>query len=201
MPAKLVINVSHSPKITEAPIEKPTKPSFKDILLGDSISKQPHVDALEGLFNEDSYVKGPNTIEGVSEIYISKAEHKRLCQLWKKAFIIKLLCKNLGPNIIKFQICRLWKPTGNLVMSDLGNHFLVVRLTNEHDYEKAMYGGPWLISNHYFTVQPWCPDFDTNMTLLSRLAVWIRVPQLTGEFFTKECLVSIGNLSGQTMSN
>lgn len=65
----------------------------------------------------------------------------RLCKPWTKALIIKLLGKNLGPYVIESQIRRLWQLSEEWFMSDLGNYYYVVRLTNRDDYEKAMFGG------------------------------------------------------------
>lgn len=84
-------------------------------------------------------------------------------------------------------------------MTDLGDHFYVVRMSNEDDYEKVLFGGPWLILDHYLTVQKWYPDFDCDTAPISKISVWIHVPRLSMEFFDKEILARIGNKLGRTL--
>lgn len=77
--------MSPKPSIDTALVEKPHKPSFKDTLLGDLSHKHfSHFDEFDYLFNAESYEKGPNQVEGVPVIFITKEEHKKLYTSWKK---------------------------------------------------------------------------------------------------------------------
>lgn len=52
------------------------------------------------------------------------------------------------------------KPKGQMIITDVGKNYYVIRLVNDEDYEVALYGGPWLIAKHYLTTQRWFPAFD-----------------------------------------
>lgn len=67
---------------------------------------------------------------------------------------------------------KLWKLAGPMVLTDLENHFYVVRFTNMDDYNRVLYGGPWMVSDRYLTVRHWTPQFDTATTGLDKIAVW-----------------------------
>lgn len=46
-------------------------------------------------------------------------------------------------------------------MTDVGNDFYVVCFTKEVDYDTALFGGPWLLGDHYLTVQRWYTYFGS----------------------------------------
>lgn len=84
-------------------------------------------------------------------------------------------------------------------MVDLDNHFYIISLSDDFDYERAVFYGPWIISDHYLTVQKWYPDFDSKTALILKIVAWIRVPDLTFEFFTKSILAKIGICFGRVL--
>lgn len=132
-------------------------------------------------------------------MYITKEEHRRLYEPWNKALIVKLLGKNLRPSLMEEQLRRIWKPKGTMFITDLGNFFYVIKLYDDLDYERAIFGGPWLISNHYLTIQCWVPNFDVDAASISKIAVWVCVPKFPLEFFDKESLSKVGNAIGKTL--
>lgn len=56
-----------------------------------------------------------------------------------------------------------------------------------------IFGGPWLVSNHYVTIQHWILDFDVDTASISKIVVWVRVPKIPLEFFDKESLTRVEN--------
>lgn len=74
-------------------------------------------------------------------------------------------------------------------MADLGNHFYIISLVHKLDYERALFGGPWIISNHYLTVQKWYLNFET--TSISKMVAWITIPHSVFKLFTKRILTKI----------
>lgn len=86
-------------------------------------------------------------------VLLSKEEYLALCRPWRNALIIKVLGRRVGFTIINSRIIHLWKPKGQIIMTDVGNNFYVIRTSTKEDYETALFGGLWLISEHYLTVQ------------------------------------------------
>lgn len=151
------------------------------------------------LFEDANYEDQPEMIDGIPVIRITKEEHMRLCKPWRKGLIIKLLGKNLPRKMFEYQVRKLWRLKEPIKMANLGNHFYVVRMFNDEDYEKFIFGGPWLLSNHYLTVQKWYPDFDCDNASISKIPIWVCVPKLAMEFFDKDILARIGNSVGRTL--
>lgn len=130
------------------------KISFRDTLMRGQLVPSPFlIDDIDTLLNDDTYHLTVKADDGIPTMHITKEEHRCLCEPWKKALIVKLLGKNLGPLIMEEQLRRIWKPIGLMFMTDLGNFFYVIKLEDELDYEKVIFRGPWLISNHYLTIQ------------------------------------------------
>ena len=91
----------------------------------------------------------------------------------------------------------LWRSNAAFNLSALDNGFFLVKFQSKEDYEFSKYGGPWLIFDHYLTVQPWRPTFDTNQTTLHNLFVWIRLPCLPLEYFDYKFLIQLGAKFGK----
>lgn len=56
-----------------------------------------------------------------------------------------------------------------------------------------------MIFEHYLIVQHWYPSFDPKVDSIKKLAVWVRVPKLPLQFFTKSFLARVGNRLGKTL--
>lgn len=82
-------------------------------------------------------------------------------------------------------------------MADIGNHFYIISVTKHSDYERVLFGGPWIILDHYLTIQKWYPHFNSEIASISKLVAWIQVPHLSFEFFTKSILAKIGSCFGR----
>ncbi|CAN1130296.1 hypothetical protein LINPERHAP2_LOCUS5742 [Linum perenne] len=94
---------------------------------------------------------------------------------------------------------QLWAKKGGIQVSDVGFGFYVVNFETIADYERAMFGGPWMVNDHYVVIQEWRPYFRPEETLLSTLRVWVRLPGIPFEYFDREILKIIGDRIGRTV--
>lgn len=77
---------------------------------------------------------------------------------------------------------------------NLDNNFYLVRFGEKEDLERVVTGGPWIVSGHYLSVQPWSSSFSIDKDVIGNQVVWIRLPALP-ECFYSECLINeIGRL-------
>lgn len=90
--------------------------------------------------------------EAYSLIKVTKSKIQEWFKPWKKALVVKLVGKNLDIGIIIKQNKYLWKIKGDIYLTDIRNGYIIVHLSSNLDYETALFGGPWLISNHYLLV-------------------------------------------------
>ncbi|KAF7802078.1 Retrovirus-related Pol polyprotein LINE-1 [Senna tora] len=94
------------------------------------------------------------------------------CKPWRKSLIIRLIRKRVGIPFLRSRIERLWRLKGNLELIDLENDCFLAKLGDPRDYEFALHGGPWIVVEHYLTVQLWKPNFTLYDEKVKRLAVW-----------------------------
>ena len=116
-------------------------------------------------------------------ISIQRSEKARLRQPWTTTLIVKLLGRPIGQATLLNKIQTLWKPKASFdpIVMDIGLY--LVKFSSIDDYDFTRYGGPCLIFNHHFMVQPWRPYFDTTQLNILSLLVWICILCLPIEFY------------------
>lgn len=80
-------------------------------------------------------------------------EQRRLEGKWGKSLIIKLLGGSIGFMQMRRRVQLMWGKSGTVELNDIGNGYMVATFQTREDYFFALEGGPWLIANHYLTVQ------------------------------------------------
>uniref|UniRef100_A0A803N9H3 CCHC-type domain-containing protein n=1 Tax=Chenopodium quinoa TaxID=63459 RepID=A0A803N9H3_CHEQI len=68
----------------------------------------------------------------------------------------------------------------------MGNNVYLFRFSCLNDYERALYGGPWFILDHYLVVTKWKPNFRSSTTDFDYMSAWIRFPELPVEYYDKK---------------
>ncbi|XP_028770079.1 uncharacterized protein LOC114727545 [Neltuma alba] len=124
---------------------------------------------------------------------------KRLYKAWKRAVILKLLGRSIGFKALKSRLQGMWAKRGVTKLINIGYGYYVVKFSNREDYWNALTGGPWMIFDHYLTVWPWEPKFQSNRASIDKVAVWVRLPRIFLEYYDKEALTMIGNRIGETI--
>ncbi|CAN1134646.1 hypothetical protein LINPERHAP2_LOCUS8395 [Linum perenne] len=94
---------------------------------------------------------------------------------------------------------QLWAKKGVVRVSDVGFGFYIVNFETISDYDRAMFGGPWMVNDHYVVIQEWRPYFQPEETFLSTLRVWVRLPGIPFEYFDNTILKLIGDRIGKTV--
>ncbi|KAJ4849760.1 hypothetical protein Tsubulata_048280 [Turnera subulata] len=92
---------------------------------------------------------------------------------------------------------RFWGLRGSFRVIDLDHNYFLERLADGSDYSRAVTGGPWVILDHYLTVEPWKPNFDPASHKVKTVVAWIKVPGLSSELYQLAILKEIGNRIGR----
>ncbi|XP_061358972.1 uncharacterized protein LOC133303116 [Gastrolobium bilobum] len=130
---------------------------------------------------------------------VPKEIHKEACKKWRNALIMKLLVKRLNVKFLLGRLLKMWGILGAYEFIDLENDYFLFRFMDEKDYMHVLQDGPWIIVDHYVTVQRWRPMFDPYDEVLKKLAIWIRIPGLPIELYTSHILWSIRNMFGRSL--
>lgn len=93
----------------------------------------------------------------------------------------------------------MWKLRGDFTLTDLDNDFYLAKFANSDDKEHVLFGGPWMVTDHYLTIRTWHPNFDPAEATIDKVAVWVRLPDLALEYYDTSVLWKIGNKIGKTL--
>lgn len=98
--------------------------------------------------------------------------------------------------MLENKIKRDWARTGGVQLIDLPRGFYAVLFEKEEDYRHVLFEGPWMIAYHYLLVQRWRPNFLKSARKESKVAVWVRIPELPLELYNEEFLRRLGGSLG-----
>ncbi|CAN1129680.1 hypothetical protein LINPERHAP2_LOCUS5370 [Linum perenne] len=80
----------------------------------------------------------------------------------------------------------------------MANNFFLIRFSEEEDYQRAAFGGPWKIYDYYISVARWSPSFNDEEPLKT-IMTWVRLPKLPIQYFNHVAVNRIGNYIGRTI--
>jgi len=88
-----------------------------------------------------------------------------------------------------------WTTNCQLLLCSKG--FFVVQFESMDDYQKVIMQGPWFWGRAGLFITPWFPEFDANTMVVTKMPVWVRLPNLPLPYWHHLVLEDIGNLLGR----
>lgn len=132
-------------------------------------------------------------------IQLSKEEKARLRKPWLNTLIIKLFDRRMRYEDLIRNLRYKWSLKGDISLTDVGCAYYVVRFTNQEDYNFVLSGGPWIIGESYLTIRKWISNFVPDEAPIKVLTTWVRIPNLSVEYFDKAFLMKIGEKIGKVV--
>ncbi|XP_019167843.1 PREDICTED: uncharacterized protein LOC109163549 [Ipomoea nil] len=133
-------------------------------------------------------------------IRLTKEEVEAIRAPWRKTLIVKVMGRRVGYDAYLLRrLVSMWKPKGSLDLIAIDNDYFLVQFGAVDDLEFAMFGGPWMVLDHYLIVKPWVPDFDPFVDTTEKVLVWVRIPCLPAEYYNIIFLRKLGNKVGRTL--
>ena len=68
------------------------------------------------------------------------------------------------------------------------------------DYQKALMGGPWFWGSTGLFLTPWFPDFDPSTAVITKLPIWVRLPNLPAHLWHFVVFQGIGDTLGRFLA-
>nr|XP_023918488.1 uncharacterized protein LOC112030039 [Quercus suber]POF02866.1 uncharacterized protein CFP56_10923 [Quercus suber] len=175
--------------------------SFKDKLVGEIpgayIQAFNFGEAMEDGAESDEEVE--NLRRGLVAVKFSSDFKQQIRDPWVRALIVKVYGKSVGFNFLQSKLLALWRPASRLDCVNLGNGFVLTRLSLKEDFENVLKKGPWFIGGHFLSLRLWEPDFRPSSANISSVAVWVRLNELPIEYYNAEALKHIGNAIGNML--
>ena len=80
---------------------------------------------------------------------------------------------------------------------DNGNGYYMVKFDYAADREKVMDGGPWMMFDHYLTVQEWSEEFASPTAKVENTKVWIRFSGLNLFYYDESVSMAMASTVGR----
>ncbi|XP_031101801.1 uncharacterized protein LOC116005700 [Ipomoea triloba] len=139
----------------------------------------------------DTELDAADMADGRPRVSFSKELRRELCSAWKMSIIIKYLGKNIHVNVLNQRLPGMWNLQGKMTLIDIGYGCFVARLDNKVDYLHVLLDGPWNIFDNYLVTQRWELGFRPCTARFSKMAVWVRLPELPMEYFRDDTIRAI----------
>lgn len=82
---------------------------------------------------------------------------------------------------------------------DLGNEFFLTRFSMKEDLDAVLRRGPWFIGEHFLSIRLWEQFFKLELSNISSITVWVRLPALPIELYDAEVLKPNGEAIGKVL--
>jgi len=122
-------------------------------------------------------------------IVLTAEEKRQLRHPWRNALIIKMFDKGIGFMQLRRGLRKKWALKGDFSLIDIGFDYYVTRFSEREDYEYVLTQGPWMLGDNYVVIREWVPNFVPEETPITCLTAWVRIPQLSVEYFNKQFLL------------
>lgn len=182
-------------------VKKPraTKRTFADTVAAQATFnglENQQVDGHEWAFEEpeiesDSEMDQHDASDDRPRVTFSKELRREWCREWRLAIIVKYLGKHISFNVLNNRLPSIWGLQGRLHLMDIGYNCFVARFENNQDYLHVLLDGPWKIFDNYLATQRWVPEFRPKTAKMSKMAVWVRIPELPVEYFKEKAIKDI----------
>nr|DAD37308.1 TPA_asm: hypothetical protein HUJ06_007949 [Nelumbo nucifera] len=70
----------------------------------------------------------------------------------------------------------------------IGNDFFLISFFTQNDYSKVIKNGPWMVKGKYLVLVAWKPGFNPLRAKLEVAGLWIRLPGLPIECWSRDDL-------------
>lgn len=117
----------------------------------------------------------------------------------ENTLIIKMFDGKLGYMGLMKRLKKVWQLKGELTLTDIGCKFFIVRFTSLDDYNFVLTQGPWLIDDSYLTIRKWISNFIPDEEPIMILTTWVRIPNLSVEYFDRDFLMKVGSKIGKVL--
>ncbi|CAN1181545.1 hypothetical protein LINPERHAP2_LOCUS35459 [Linum perenne] len=76
-------------------------------------------------------------------ISFSEEEILSFYKPWSKAVVVKVLERSFPYPVLRKRLESLWARSGHIQVADMSNSFFLVRFSDDEDYQRAAFEGPW----------------------------------------------------------
>jgi len=169
------------------------RPKGPQTFKADERSKRPQTEATPPVSPSSPYI-----VEKLDTIPSLEVKNSQVKKLFSQLQTHAIICRFNGYWPRSFDLHEWvytnWTVKCQLLLCSKG--FFVVQFELLEDYQKVFEQGPWFWGRAGLFITPWFPDFDANTMVVTKMPVWVRLPNLPLPFWHPSELEDIGNLLG-----
>jgi len=140
----------------------------------------------------------PYIVEKLDEIPSLEVKNPEVKELFSTLQTHALICRFNGfwPRSYDLHnwVYTNWTIDCQLLLCSKG--FFIVQFEKLEECQKVITQGPWFWGRAGLFITPWFPEFDANSMVVTKMPVWVRLPNLPLPFWHHLVLEDIGNLLG-----
>lgn len=104
-------------------------------------------------------------------VKFDKLTLSKLRDPWKLTLMGKCMGVHVKSSYMESRVRAMWKIKGSLEIIDIGSQVFLFKFIQPDDYERALYGGPWFILDHYLMLSTWKPNFRPSINKFDSMFV------------------------------
>ncbi|KGN50455.1 hypothetical protein Csa_000357 [Cucumis sativus] len=147
--------------------------------------------------SSDFHSRRSTTIATVCNCNLTPSETTRITQQFVHSLIARVVGKDTRPGQLAARLRHHLRLTQDVKVFQLGLGYFVLKFS-ETDY-LALEDLPWSIPNLCIHAFPWTPDFKPSEAINSSVNVWIRLPELSIEYYDVGILKRIADAIGDPL--
>ncbi|XP_038977764.1 uncharacterized protein LOC120108252 [Phoenix dactylifera] len=135
------------------------------------------------------------------EVEIPAEEGELARAAWRDtAVIVRSMGRRVPVEWIRRELRVVGKLDYDVEAFMMANETFAFRFRTVNEREAVMEAGPWLVAGQLLAMERWRPNFVPGEKQLNRLVVWLRLPNLPMEYWTKRLILNIAAKAGRPLA-
>jgi hypothetical protein len=115
-----------------------------------------------------------------------------------------LVGKFVGPrpniDVVHRFVLHIWVLLGQVTIAAMAKGALSFRFSCMEDLTNVLYGGSWMIGKSTLALKKWKPNMDLNESFVESALVWIKLLELSMEFWNENIFKGIAGILGELLA-
>jgi len=175
--------------------------SYKDAARSKGTQSYKDASRTKGPQTEATLVDQPSPyiVEKLESTPVLEIKNEQVKGLFRSLQAKAVICRFNGfwpkSHDLHAWIYQNWTSNCQILLCSKG--FFIVQFDSLDEYQKVLLQGPWFWGRAGLFITPWFPEFDANNMVVTKMPVWVRLPNLPLPYWHHLVLEDIGNLLGR----
>ncbi|KAK2983948.1 hypothetical protein RJ640_002893 [Escallonia rubra] len=141
----------------------------------------------------------PQDINGKQGVEYSQEDVEGEMMKWKNAVVVYVLGSRPPFHVMQGFLHHIWSRFGSFQLILLKSGVYIVQFESENAHIQILELGPWTFDNKPLIVKQWTPEVSLEKEGMSKIPVWIRLPNLPLQFWSVKMISQIVSAIGKPL--